>query len=156
MADSLVTVATYWNVGDAEVAKNALDAAGIESFLDDENMVRINWLNANAVHGVKLRVRDEDADRAGEVLREPSTATGEEEDEELVPPPGPLVCGECGSANVFRRPRGLYFVVIAALAVAVGVAVNQTEAAFFIVVAAGVFALISNRWLCTDCGETWN
>ena len=35
MADPLATVATYWSLEDCEVQRSALDAAAIETFVDD-------------------------------------------------------------------------------------------------------------------------
>jgi hypothetical protein len=57
------------------LAKGLLDAAGIESFLFDDNMVRMNWFNANALGGVKLRVDAENVQAANEVLQEQESAS---------------------------------------------------------------------------------
>jgi len=54
----------------AELAKGLLDAAGIESFLSDSNMVRLDWFNANALGGVKLRVDASNVGAASRVLDE--------------------------------------------------------------------------------------
>ena len=62
----LVPIRTYWNLLEAELAKGLLAAAGIDAFLFDDNMVRLDWFNANALGGVKLRV---DADMVGEANR---------------------------------------------------------------------------------------
>ena len=43
------------------LAKSMLDSAGIESFLGDENLVRLDWFYSNLVGGIKLMVREEDA-----------------------------------------------------------------------------------------------
>ena len=61
----LVVIRSYWNLLDAELAKGALNSAGIECFLFDDNMVRMDWFNANAIGGVKLRV-----DAANRILDE--------------------------------------------------------------------------------------
>jgi Putative prokaryotic signal transducing protein len=65
----LVTIRTFWNVPEANIAKSLLDAAGIDSFLFDENMVNLG-LYAIAVHGVKLRVDKDRAEEADRVLLE--------------------------------------------------------------------------------------
>src|SRR6266852_6116195 len=49
-------------------AKSMLDSAGIESFLGDENLVRLDWFYSNLVGGIKLMVREEDAETASAVL----------------------------------------------------------------------------------------
>src|ERR1051326_8096175 len=74
----LVTVRSYWNLLEAELAKGALEAAGIESFLFDDNMVRMDWFNANAIGGVKLRVDPHNADEANRILDENLQAQNEE------------------------------------------------------------------------------
>ena len=152
MSDFLVTVASYWFLSDAVLAQNALDAAGIDSVLDDENMATNI---TNAVRGVKLRVRNIDAIRAGEVLESQCESLDEieEADEPRVEPES---CPACGSTDIMRNSRLPLFGVIAVLALSIGVALNVSEAAFFGVLAAAVLLLISDRNRCPECGETWN
>ena len=78
--------------------------------------------------------------------------------EEEVEPPGepePMICAACGSAAIYRRKRALIFAVIAFIAFCIGVGAGQTEVAFFAIAAAGIFAMISDRWVCEECGATW-
>ena len=77
------------------------------------------------------------------------------EDTEELAEPEEMVCAACGSAEILRRPRARYFVVIAAIAIAVGFAGGQTEAVFFFVLAAAIFSMISDRWVCAECGKSW-
>jgi len=42
-AASPVTIARYSSVPEALLAKSILDSAGIESFLGDKNLVRLDW-----------------------------------------------------------------------------------------------------------------
>jgi len=65
---SPVMIARYGGVPEALVAKSMLDSAGIESFLGDENLVRLDWFYSNLVGGIKLMVREEDAETARAVL----------------------------------------------------------------------------------------
>ena len=67
---NLITIRSYWNLLEAELAKGALEAAGIECFLFDDNMVRMDWFNANALGGVKLRVDRGSVDDANRILDE--------------------------------------------------------------------------------------
>ena len=64
----LVTIRTFRDVPEAYLAKSILDSAEIECFLFDANIVWTDWFWSNAVGGVKLRVREEDADAAVAVL----------------------------------------------------------------------------------------
>src|SRR4029077_4509479 len=58
----------YQNLPEALLSKSILDSAGIESFLADENLVRIDWFYSNLVGGIKLLVRGEDAETAIKLL----------------------------------------------------------------------------------------
>ena len=65
-ADDLLVIATFINNIDAELARGALEAAGIESLIraDDCGGTRPHmWMG-----GVELLVRGEDVDRAREIL----------------------------------------------------------------------------------------
>lgn len=63
-----VIVGRYRDLAMATVAKSMLDSAGIESFFVDDNVIRMDWFYSNAVGGIKLLVRDEDAAEARELL----------------------------------------------------------------------------------------
>jgi Putative prokaryotic signal transducing protein len=67
-APSPVMIARYGGVPEALLAKSMLDSAGIESFLGDENLVRLDWFYSNLVGGIKLMVREEDAETARTLL----------------------------------------------------------------------------------------
>ena len=66
----LVTVARFRDLPQALMAKGALDSAGIESFLADTNFVRMDWFASNAVGGMRLQVREEDAKDAAEIVEQ--------------------------------------------------------------------------------------
>jgi hypothetical protein len=66
MDDELRVIRTYVNHFEADIARSALEAAGIESMIraDDCGGVRPHlWMG-----GIELLVRDQDVDRADEVL----------------------------------------------------------------------------------------
>ena len=66
MADDLVVIRTFLNTVDAELARGALEAAGIDSMVraDDCGGLRPHlWMR-----GVEVLIRREDALRAEEVL----------------------------------------------------------------------------------------
>ena len=60
----LVTIRQFRDLPEAILARGILDSAGIESFLADENIVRMDWFISNLVGGVKLKVRREDVEAA--------------------------------------------------------------------------------------------
>ena len=67
----LVTIRKFRDLPEALLAKGSLESAGIECFLLDDNMVRLDWFISNFIGGIKLQVAPEDANVAGEVLDEP-------------------------------------------------------------------------------------
>ena len=67
----LVTIRKFRDLPDALLAKGNLESAGIECFLLDDNMVRLDWFISNLIGGIKLQVNQEDAKIASEVLDEP-------------------------------------------------------------------------------------
>jgi hypothetical protein len=67
----LVTLRKFRDLPEALMAKGCLESAGIESCLVDDNMVRLDWFWSNLVGGIKLQVREEDADAAASILDQP-------------------------------------------------------------------------------------
>lgn len=67
----LSTIRKFRDLPEALLAKGSLDSAGIESFLADDNMVRMDWFISNLLGGVKLQVRPEDVEAANEILNQP-------------------------------------------------------------------------------------
>jgi hypothetical protein len=54
----IVTLRQFLYLQEALVAKVALDAAGIESFLADEHSIRLDLFMSNAFGGIKLLVKE--------------------------------------------------------------------------------------------------
>jgi len=94
---SPVMIARYGGVPEALLAKSMLDSAGIESFLGDENLVRLDWFYSNLVGGIKLMVREEDAETARALLEKniPEKLEVAGVGEYAQP-----VCPKCGSLDV--------------------------------------------------------
>jgi len=97
----LVTIRQFRDVQTAYLAKGLLDSARIESFLFDENIVRMDWLYSNLVGGVKLRVREEDAAEALELL---DAGKAEDSEAEVAEEPVPERCPNCRSTDVAHQP----------------------------------------------------
>ena len=74
----LLTIRQFRDLPEALLAKSVLESAGIECFLGDDNLIRMDWLWSNLLGGIKLRVRQEDALVAGRLL-EGSPPEGEPE-----------------------------------------------------------------------------
>jgi len=78
----LVTIRKFRDLHEAWLAKGSLESAGIECFLMDDNMVRLDWFYSNLVGGVKLQVRAEDYHAAMRLWIDLSEEIGGVESEE--------------------------------------------------------------------------
>jgi hypothetical protein len=67
-------VGRFSTVGEAESARSALEAANIESRIDDENTIAVDWLYSNALGGVKVLVRTERRQEATKPLHSGGTS----------------------------------------------------------------------------------
>jgi hypothetical protein len=75
--DDLVIIASFGSALEAELAKGFLEAQGVQATFADENVSRIANHLQPMIGGVKLQVRQEDAERARLLLSE----AGREPDE---------------------------------------------------------------------------
>jgi ribosomal protein S27E len=66
-----VTLRQFRDLPEALLAKGSLESAGIQAYLVDDNMVRLDWFISNLLGGIKLKVRAEDAEAASEILNQP-------------------------------------------------------------------------------------
>jgi hypothetical protein len=77
----LVVLRRFRDVPEALLAKGSLEASGIECFLADENMVRIDWFISNLLGGIKLMVQPSDFSQASRILNEPVSEEFESDSE---------------------------------------------------------------------------
>ncbi len=135
MSDDLITLWRYRDLPEALIAHSRLDAEGFDCFLDDREIVRLNWFLSNAVGGVRLRVRDDDAESALAVLAQEilPAFTAEEAGEECQQPK----CPYCGSLDVGFETihRGMALAVLWLFALPLPIPMY--------------------RWKCEDCGRRW-
>jgi hypothetical protein len=64
----LVTIRKFRDLPEALLAQGRLESSGIEAFLFDDNMVRMDWLISNLLGGVKLKVEESNVEIAEEIL----------------------------------------------------------------------------------------
>ncbi len=60
----LITIATTYEIFEAEFLRNHLEEAGFEVYLADDNIIGTFNLLAPAIGGIKIRVPDSEADEA--------------------------------------------------------------------------------------------
>ena len=131
--DDLVMLRQFRDLPEALLAKGSLESAGIEAFLVDDNMVRMDWFISNLVGGIKLCVRREDEQAALDALEQPTPPAIEVEGIGTYEQP---TCPGCNSLDLrfeaLNRP-------VAYTSAWLGVPVPLRQ----------------RRWKCDACGEIW-
>lgn len=128
-----ITVRRFRDLPEALLAKGALESAGIECLLTDDNMVRLDWFISNLLGGAKLQVKPEDQEAAREILDQPIPESFEVEGAGEYRQPE---CPKCHSVNITFE--GLNKPVAYATAY-LGVPLPIRR----------------NAWKCDDCGCRW-
>ena len=95
-----VTLRQFRDLPEALLAKGSLESAGIQAYLVDDNMIRMDWFISNLLGGIKLKVRAEDAEAASEILNQPIPETLEVEGVGNFEQPK---CPRCQSLDVSLR-----------------------------------------------------
>jgi DNA-directed RNA polymerase subunit RPC12/RpoP len=159
--DDLVIIARFSSLPEAEGARSALESAGIEAFLADENTVGVNWLYSNALGGMRLYVNGENAADASRILGLESDSTEDAPSTEETAPldeetePEALGCGECGSTNVTAIPRGAIALIVAVIATGVTVVSGLVAIPLLFAVIVVAILLFGPTHRCRDCGTTF-
>jgi len=134
-----VTVRRFVNVQDALVAKNVLDSAGIECYLGDENVIRMDWFWSNFLGGVKLRVPRDEVAAAAELLDQSA-----------------LEAFDVAGAGEYRQPRcpNCQSLDVSFRELINGVAYGSLAAAWFTGIVPPL-PLTRLGWKCHSCGHAW-
>ncbi len=91
---ALVCLARIYDAGEAEVARSALESAGVHAFIFDGGLARTAWHLSHAIGGVRLMVLEEQAADARALLSMPTP-------EQATPDPIDS-CPACGGTEVAR------------------------------------------------------
>lgn len=88
----MITIATFWKTEEAHLLRLRLAAAGISSFLQDENITQMHPWRAAAMGGVRVQIDDADLEAAQKILSEDSPTPMKH-----IPPSDPdaLECCSC-------------------------------------------------------------
>ena len=65
---TFVTVATFMNTFEAELARNELHAAGIHAFLIGQPIAAVDWIRIGTIGGIRLQVPSDEAERTSAIL----------------------------------------------------------------------------------------
>ena len=129
----VVSIRQFRDLHEALLAKGALDSAEIESFLIDDNMIRMDWFWSNLIGGIKLCVKQEDAEAALDLLEQ---SIPEEFEVDGVGPYEQPRCPKCQSLDIVFED------------------LNEPVAWVSAYVLAPI-ALHRKRWVCHSCGHRW-
>lgn len=133
-AEKPAIVARYRDLPIAAVTISLLDSAGIEGFLADDTMIRLDWLVSNALGGIKVWARGREATEARELLEAGIPETFEVEGVGAYQQPK---CPNCGSLDVSFEELNRK---IAHLGLLLGIPIPA----------------VKHGWSCHDCGHTWD
>ena len=130
----LVTVRRYRDLSEAIVARSVIEGAGIFCFLQNENIVRLDWQISNFIGGIRLQVAESDAATAEEILSAPVPASIEMEGEPDYIQPR---CPRCDSLDISFEgaSRGVALTALYLLALPTPTG--------------------EKHWKCTHCGLLW-
>jgi hypothetical protein len=65
---TMMTVAVFETLPDAQIAVGRLEAEGLSAYLADSHLVQTDWLYAIAIGGIKVQVAPDDAEQARAIL----------------------------------------------------------------------------------------
>ncbi len=129
----VVTIRQFRDLHEALLAKATLDSAGVQCFLVDDNMVRMDWFYSNLVGGVKLCVNQKDAEIALDILEQPIPVEFEVEGVERYEQPH---CPKCQPLDIASEELNMEVAWVSA----------------YLLVP---IVLRRKRWTCHSCGHRW-
>ncbi len=138
MQNNLVTIASYRDLIDAEIARSKLLALGIESYLENNNLASIDWLYSNAIGGVKLLVCVNRVEEASTIIKEDCS---HDVNEMFGLEKGD--CPKCGSWEVGKHNRTRLAAILSMLFFPVFLILGTP------------WLLEPNHWYCRICGHKW-
>ncbi|MBO6515815.1 MAG: DUF2007 domain-containing protein, partial [Bacteroidia bacterium] len=89
--NDLITLKIFDNSMDAHLLKTRLEDAEIPVALFDETFITMDPILSNALGGIKLKIKEEDAERALDILKEIENAPVINEEDQVV------TCPNCNS-----------------------------------------------------------
>ena len=131
----LKTIASFRDLPLAELAKTKLESEGILCFLQNKNLVAVDWGLSFATGGVKLQTPEEHAEIAKQILDEDCSADLASIEDEFPEPETSDLCEKCDSPNLIsldaRRKAGAWSLLLGF-----------------------PFIFLRKRRQCADCGHT--
>lgn len=108
----LITIKVFDTAIEAHILKNRLDGEDIVSYIFDENIVTLNPLLNFAVGGVKVRISENDFDKAKSVLAEMDLVPYTDNEDNVIK------CPNCDSQSFYsdfksmKNPKGFFAIIV--------------------------------------------
>lgn len=162
MIHQLKVIARYSFLQEAENARTVLAGEGISSVLTNEGVLRSDWVNPHSSGGIRLEVREGDAERAREILTVVADGFDLGEiatiDVERPPAAPPSACTRCGSDDFRRMPR--FRILLLILVVLTGFVAIGGRNLWPVMALSGLAAVVIfgflGRMRCRACGLMWS
>jgi len=125
----MITVGTFSKPEEAHLLRGRLESGGVRAYIQDENLVQMNWLYSNAIGGVRVQIAEEDVEQAQAILRQNTIELPDSVD---------VTCPFCESPEVApdELPRRISFATLLLLSFP--------------------FLFAKYRYRCQACNSTWN
>jgi len=153
----LVTVASYTQVFEADLARLKLEGEGISTVLANDNFAALLGSGVAGMGGAQIQVNEDDAARARAILDDVE-AMRRERARRREPAAGEATCPRCGGTDVARRPVSPGAIAwVLAIVGAFALAADWRYAAG--AWAAAVVLLFVAGWeefRCRSCGCAWS
>jgi hypothetical protein len=148
MSERLVQIAVCADDTERDSIGAALRIAGIEHVVQRRSDGKL---------GYEVRVREDDSDRAEEIVNDLYGVSARETVIDVEPQPPAIVCDNCGSTDVARTPK-LAFLLLGGVIAVGAVAISSdpfSPVLFFLMASLAILLLVSDTWRCRDCGNGW-
>lgn len=135
MSEELILLAKIWHPLEAQLLKTKLESAGIECYLDDENIVNLNQLYSYVVGHIKVKVKNSDFEKAKEFLKKEKLLL--KKDRKAGEKLGVVPCPKCNSKILSSDRLSLPFIFISIFLVGIPILLRR------------------KKWTCNECNFTW-
>ena len=92
---SLITIKTFDNSIDTHLMKSKLESEGIVCYIFDENMVTYNPIYNIAFGGIKLKINEQDLNKASNIIKLINESKITDENNEIIK------CPKCNSEELY-------------------------------------------------------
>jgi hypothetical protein len=110
MSGNFITLVTYTYSTEAYVLVAKLETEGIKCFLANEHLLSTQQFLSNAVGGLDVQVRQEDLEKAKQILKDHNSANKQNIPDEFLKGFEKVLvyCPECESSNIYRKKSSMF------------------------------------------------